>query len=82
MLQRIGKYEVLETLAGGGQGTAYHVRNILQFFRIFQPHLRLHTGELQAYGLVLSQNVRWRSKPHTGQLPARILDKDVWGSLP
>ena len=23
MLQRIGKYEVLETLAGGGQGTVY-----------------------------------------------------------
>ena len=23
MLQRIGRYEVLETLAGGGQGTVY-----------------------------------------------------------
>jgi serine/threonine protein kinase len=26
MLQRIGRYEVLETLTGGGQGTAYLVR--------------------------------------------------------
>ena len=26
MLQRIGKYEVLETLAGGGQGTVYLAR--------------------------------------------------------
>ena len=48
MLQRIGKYEVLETIAAGGQGTVYRARdsgsgNVVAL-KVMHPG---HTGEVQ-----------------------------------
>ena len=48
MLERIGKYEVLELLAGGGQGTVYRARDTeggeVVALKVMHPG---HTGEAQ-----------------------------------
>ena len=48
MLERIGKYEVLELLAGGGQGTVYRARDSeggeVVALKVMHPG---HTGEAQ-----------------------------------
>ena len=48
MIERIGRYEVLEVLAGGGQGTVYRARDTesdqVVALKVMHPG---HTGEAQ-----------------------------------
>ena len=72
MLQRIGKYEVLETIAGGGQGSVYRARdaesNAVVALKVMHPG---HTGEIHSRQGLAGRD-SWQSRTASEYCPHKL----------
>jgi serine/threonine protein kinase len=81
MLERLGTYEILETVAAGGQGTVYRARDSgsgdVVALKVMHPG---HTGEIQ-YLEALRQEANLASRLDDPNI-VKVLDFQVEGAGP